>query len=99
MKTFLRIIELRLVACFGVGAHAEANLVAGEVAPFVFREDGVAKGVALELPQDMAKRVAGTAEPGFDELEAASWAAALVVVKKDGGYQRILKKYSCELPR
>ncbi|MDK2125604.1 substrate-binding periplasmic protein [Parachitinimonas caeni] len=40
-----------------VFAHAEVRLVAGEVPPFVYRDNGVEKGVAYDLFKEMAKRV------------------------------------------
>ena len=46
-----------LVAAVAGSSWAEVRLIGAEVAPFVYKEGEVAKGVAYELLREMAKRV------------------------------------------
>lgn len=80
MKTLLCSL---LLLGFGLSAHAEVQLIAGAVAPFVYREGDVDKGVAYDLLKEMAKRVGHSGkielQPFVRALESAKAPGSLAI--------------------
>lgn len=81
MKMMLQTLILLLAAALPV--HAEVQLVAGDVAPYSYKEGGADKGVAYDLLKEMAKRVGHSGkiemQPFVRALESAKSPGTLAV--------------------